>query len=259
MEKVGIVGLGLIGGSIFKDLENLGYDVVGISNSQGVNGISNVYSEYDKLSDRDLVFVCKEMSKTLAVLDALEQYLSPQAVVCDVCSLKEFVSKKEYKYNFIPTHPMAGTEFSGWAASKEGLFKGAKWVITSDKKSELLEKIIKEMGAEIVKTTPQKHDEAVAMISHMPMVIAQALYKSVEDNDLAKKLASSGFRDMTRLALSSIDMACDMVDMNAKNIEKSILKLYSSIGELTHGDYRDEITKIKTERDKMYKDGVNIF
>lgn len=198
------------------------------------------------------------MNKTLAILDELENYLSEDTVVCDVCSLKEFVTKKEYKYNFIPTHPMAGTEFSGWSAAKEGLFKGAKWVITSDKESELLEKIITDLGAKIIRTTPKDHDEAVALISHMPMVIAQAMYKTVEDNPLAKKLASSGFRDMTRLALSSIDMAEDMVTMNSKNIEKFILKLYSSIGDLTHGDYREQITKIKSEREGMYKNGVNV-
>ena len=257
MTKIGIVGLGLIGGSIFKDLTRLGYDVIGVSASQ--KGIDKVYPDYNCLKDRELVFVCKEMNKTLSILDELENYLSPETVVSDVCSLKEFVSKKEYKFNFIPTHPMAGTEFSGWSASKEGLFKGAKWVITSDKTSDLLEKVIKEMGAEIVKTTPQAHDEAVALISHAPMVIAQALYKSVEDNDLARKLASSGFRDMTRLALSSVDMAEDMVSLNSGNIEKAILKLYASVGELTHGEYRKEIERIKSERDKMYRDGVNVL
>ena len=258
MKKVGVVGLGLIGGSIFKDLISLGYDVVGISASQA-GLIDNVYADYSCLKDCDLVFVCKEMSKTLSVLDELEEYLSAETVVSDVCSLKEFVSKKEYKYNFIPTHPMAGTEFSGWAASKEGLFRGAKWVITSDKKSDLLEKVITEMGAKIIITTPKEHDKAVAMISHMPMVVAQALYNAVKDNELAMKLASSGFRDMTRLALSSVDMAEDMVNMNSQNIEEALLKLYSSIGELTHGNYREEITDIKNQRDKMYKNGVNVL
>ena len=134
MAKIGVVGLGLIGGSIFKDLQKSGYDVIGISKSQG-GKVEDIYSDYSYLKDRELVFVCKEMNKTLAILDELENYLSEDTVVCDVCSLKEFVTKKEYKYNFIPTHPMAGTEFSGWSAAKEGLFKGAKWVITSDKES----------------------------------------------------------------------------------------------------------------------------
>jgi hypothetical protein len=54
-------------------------------------------------------------------------------------------------------------------------------------------------------------------------------------------------------------MACDMVNINSKNIEKSILKLYSSVGELTHGEYKKEIERIKSEREKMYKDGVNVL
>ena len=258
MTKIGVIGLGLIGGSIYKDLKSLGYDVIGVSVSQCASD-NDIYCDYKCLKDCDLVFVCKEMNKTLSVLCELEAYLSASTVVSDVCSLKEFVTKREFSYNFIPTHPMAGTEFSGWSAAKEGLFNGAKWVITSDKKSDLLETVIKQMGAEIVRTTPKEHDEAVALISHMPMVIAQALFKSTENNKLAQKLASSGFRDMTRLALSSIDMACDMVSLNSKNIENAILKLYSSIGEITHGDYRSEITSIKSYREKMYKDGVNIL
>lgn len=258
MVKIGIVGLGLIGGSIFKDLKSYNkYEVIGISKSQV--GLDNVFQTYDNLRGCELVFVCKEMSKTLAVLDELENFLDSDTTVADVCSLKEFVSKKGYKYNFIPTHPMAGTEFSGWNSAKEGLFKGAKWVITSDKKSTLLESVIEELGAELIRTTPKEHDEAVALISHAPMVVAQALYKSVEDNGLALKLASSGFRDMTRLALSSVDMACDMVSMNHKNIETSILKLYSTLGDLIKSDYRSKIEEIKINRDRMYKDGKNVL
>lgn len=260
MIKIGVVGLGLIGGSIFKDLTALNYDVVAVSHSQSGNSdIKNVYPDYTCLSDRDLVFVCKEMNKTLSVLDELENYLSEETIVCDVCSLKEFLTHKNYKYKFIPTHPMAGTEFSGWSAAEVGLFKGAKWVITSAYKSQLLEDIITQLGAKIIYTTPQAHDEAVALISHMPMVIAQALFKSIEGNGLAKQLASSGFRDMTRLALSSIDMADDMVNLNSRNIENALLKLYSSVGELIHNDYKKQITSIKSERNKMYENGKNVL
>ena len=101
-------------------------------------------------------------------------------------------------------------------------------------------------------TTPKEHDEAVAMISHMPMVVAQALFLAVKENPLALELAASGFRDMTRLALSNEEMAYDMVNMNAKNIQNSILKLYKAIGELTCGDYSRIISEIKLERAKMF-------
>ncbi len=245
--KIGIIGLGLIGGSLFKDLRK-NYDVIAVSKSQ--NG-ENIYKTYDVLKDRDLVFVCTPMNKTLSVLDELEGILSPETVVTDVCSLKKFVCQKQRPYKFIPSHPMAGTEHKGFENSFEGLFKGAKWVITGEE-NPLLTEIINFVGAKPVFTTAEKHDEAVAMISHMPMVIAQGLMLCAKDNPLALEIASSGFRDMTRLALSNEEMACDMVSMNSQNIEQAILKLYKSIGELTNGDYPKTIAEVKNIRSKMF-------
>ena len=244
--KIGIIGLGLIGGSLFKDLRK-DYDVIAVSKSQ--NG-ENIYKTYDVLKDRDLVFVCTPMNKTLAVLDELESVLSPETVVTDVCSLKKFVTGKR-PYNFIPSHPMAGTEHKGFENSFEGLFKGAKWVITGEE-NPLLTEIIEYVGAKPVFTTVEKHDEAVAMISHMPLEISQGLMLCAKDNPLALEIASSGFRDMTRLALSNEEMACDMVSMNSQNIEQAILKLYKSVGELTNGDYPQTIAEVKNIRSKMF-------
>ena len=96
--KIGIVGLGLIGGSIFKDLNKLGYDVIAISKSQSGK---NIYSDYSELKNCNLVFVCSAMNKTLEILDKLDEILNSETLVTDVCSLKGFVSKKQYKYNFI--------------------------------------------------------------------------------------------------------------------------------------------------------------
>ena len=281
--KIGIIGLGLIGGSLFKDLKK-SYDVIAVSNSQSGK---NIYKSYDVLKDRDIVFVCTPMNKTLKVLDELENILLPETTVTDVCSLKEFVCKKKRPYNFIPSHPMAGTEHKGYENSFEGLFKGAKWVIIgrqedkkaggqedlnfipspfgermpegqerglqeNDKGLALLIEIINYVGAKPVFMTAQEHDEAAAMISHMPMVIAQALMLAAKDNPLALEIASSGFRDMTRLALSNEEMACDMVSMNHKNIEQAILKLYKAVGDLTNGDYPKTIEEIKQIRSKMF-------
>lgn len=245
--KIGIIGLGLIGGSLFKDLTKK-YDVIAVSQSQ--NG-DKIFKSYEVLKDRDLIFVCTPMNKTLAVLDELENYLSPDTVVTDVCSLKKFVSEKQRSYKFIPSHPMAGTEHKGFENSFEGLFKNAKWVITGEKNDLLLE-IITFVGATPIFTTAEKHDEAVAMISHMPMVIAQSLMLAAKKNPLALEIASSGFRDMTRLAMSNEEMANDMVTMNHKNIEQSILKLYKAIGELTNGDYPKTIAELKKIRSKMF-------
>ena len=193
------------------------------------------------------------MNKTLEILDSLEEILPTETVVTDVCSLKQFVCQKKRPYKFVPSHPMAGTEHKGFENSFEGLFKGAKWVITPvfGESVELVE-IIEKLGAKPVITNPQKHDEAVALISHMPMVVAQAIFKTAKDNDLALEIAASGFRDMTRLAMSNTEMANDMVQMNTDNIQMSLLKLYKSIGDLTNSDYLAQIEEIKSNRQSMF-------
>ena len=253
--KIGVIGLGLIGGSIFKKLRELEkYEVIGVSRS--VKGV-NISDDYKTLEDCDIVFVCTPMSVTLDILDKLENYVDSEAIVTDVCSLKGFVSKKQYKYCFIPSHPMAGTENSGWESSFAELFQNAKWVITppygkiSDKQ-EILEKLIEEMGANIIITTPEEHDKAVALISHMPMVVAQALCENIRDNQLAQTLASSGFRDTTRLALSNTQMASDMVNMNRENIELALDSLTESLNKLLEEDYPQKIEKIKSFRKALY-------
>ena len=221
--KIGIIGLGLIGGSIYRDLIKLNYDVVAVSQSQNGNGI---YKDYSVLKTCDIVFVCSPMNRTLQILDELENILLSDTIVTDVCSLKQFVSQKKRPYKFIPSHPMAGTEHQGFENSMEGLFSGKKWVVTPVwGNNEILMEIIEKLGAIPVITTPEKHDEAVALISHMPMLISQAIFKTASENELALKIASSGFRDMTRLALSNVEMANDMISMNSENIQTSVLKL----------------------------------
>ena len=249
--KIGIVGLGLIGGSIFKDLKKLNYEVIAVSQSQTGK---DIYKDYEILKTCNLVFVCSAMNKTLDILDKLESILLANTTVTDVCSLKQFVCTKKRPYKFVPSHPMAGTENQGFESSFEGLFKGAKWVLTPIYgEDEDLIKIINQLGATPVITTPQKHDEAVALISHMPMVIAQAIFKTAQDNELALEIASSGFRDMTRLAMSNTEMANDMVKMNSDNIQTSILNLYKTIGDLTNSNYLSQINEIKLNRQSMFK------
>jgi len=250
--KIGIIGLGLIGGSIFKDL-SVKYDVIAVSQSQ--NG-THIYKSYDVLKTCEVVFVCSPMNKTLKILDELENILPQKTIVTDVCSLKEFVCQKKRPYNFIPSHPMAGTEHKGFENSLNGLFKNKKWVITKPENQlnddGKLTELIKFLGSDIVYTTPIEHDKAVALISHMPMVIAQSLMLAAKDNKLALEIASSGFRDMTRLALSNEEMACDMVTMNHHNIEQAILKLFASTGELTNGNYPEIISELKNIRQNMF-------
>lgn len=251
--KIGVVGLGLIGGSIFKSLKKK-YDVIGVSSSVTEE---NVYSDYNTLKECDIVFVCTPMNVTLDILDKLESIVSPKTIVTDVCSLKGFVSKKTYSYKFIPSHPMAGTENSGWNSSFPELFVGAKWVITPVgakifDEQEILEKVIESMGAKIVITTPEEHDKAVALISHMPLVLAQALCENIKDNELAQELASSGFKDMTRLALSNIEMANDMVCLNKDNIVDALKTLNKCTNMIFDDNYHEKASDIKEFRRNLY-------
>lgn len=254
--KIGVVGLGLIGGSIFKSLQNYGkYDLVGVSTSVKEDNISN---DYNKLKDCNLVFVCTPMCTTLEILDKLETILPTNTIVTDVCSLKSFVSKKKYTYKFIPSHPMAGTEHSGWENSFAGMFKGAKWVITPiDGKildeQEILESVIESMGAKIVITTPEEHDKSVALVSHIPMVVAQALCENIKNNKLAQELASSGFRDTTRLALSNTQMANDMVDLNCENIKSGLKDLQTCLQDLLENNYQEKAIEIKKFCKNLYE------
>lgn len=248
--KIGVIGLGLIGGSIFKNLSDK-YEVVGVSRSVTT---PNVYRDYECLKDCNLVFVCTPMNKTLEILDKLETILSPNTIVTDVCSLKTFVSRKKYSYRFIPSHPMAGTEHNGWEHSFAELFQNAKWVITpveGDVPCEL-EGVIKDMGAKVIITTPEEHDKAVALISNLPLVVAQALCENIKDNELAQVLAASGFRDTTRLALSNTEMAADMLSINKENIQAAINSLKINLDNIMQADYPEKAKEIKAFRQDLY-------
>ena len=268
-KTIGIISLGLIGGSILKTLSKTDNKIIAVTRNKTAIKNAKKYTKYvsdkiNSLKDCDIVFVCSPMNKTLDILKSLEGILNPQTIVTDVCSLKEFVMKEEFSFKFIGSHPMAGTENNGFSASFEELFKDAKWVITPKENTlkkdiNALSKIIKLTGAKVITTTPKEHDEAVALISHMPMLIAQALMKTALPNDLAIKLASSGFRDMTRLALSNTEMAEDMIKMNHQNISKSLISLIESSRELLNDDYKKQIESIKDFRLGMYnKNGKNI-
>ena len=249
--KIGVIGLGLIGGSIFKDLLRLGYNVIAVSKSQRGD---RIFDSYEAIKNCALVFVCSSMNNTLSILDELENWLPNTTVVTDVSSVKSFVCKKERPYLFVPSHPMAGTEKKGFEYSLENLFNDATWVITPFQgESEILENVISDLGAKIIKTSPQKHDEAVAMISHIPMIISQAIFKTIKNNELALKLASSGFRDTTRLAMSNTEMAQDMLNYNNSNIKDGLSKFSENLSELINNDYKSQIDLIATQRAKMFR------
>ena len=268
--KIGIISLGLIGGSLFKNLTRTNHEIYAYTTNEETLKKAQKYSSFvsnnmNDLKNCEVVFVASPINKTIEMLDLLEEIVSPDCIVMDCASVKEFVMKKERPYKFIGSHPMAGTQFSGFDAAFKELFEGAKWVITpskkvSEKDIETAERIISITGAEPIIADEKEHDYAVALISHMPLLISQALFNSAKNNKLALKLAASGFRDMTRLATSNLEMAEDMRNFNSKNIAKALDSLASSINLLKNTKDSEIFTDIKNIRSSMYSsEGKNIF
>ncbi len=268
--KIGIISLGLIGGSLFKCLSRTEYEVYGVTRNKETiekakHWADNVSDDINSIKECDVIFVASPIGKTLEILDKLENIVSANTIVLDCAGVKEFVMQKKHPYKFIGSHPMAGTEFSGYEASFKELFEGAKWVLTPSANAEekdinIAEQIIKKTGAQVIITNAKDHDEAAALISHMPLLAAQALFKTASDNQLALILASSGFRDMTRLALSNLQMAQDMREYNCHNIKRSIEKFKNELDFLSKTKEYNTFSDIKTMREKMYsEEGKNIY
>jgi len=246
--KIAVIGLGLIGGSILKALKEKDYYLIGVSRSQDTidkvkneNLANEASTNLEIVANADIVFVCTPINKTIDIVEKVSQIVSKQCIITDVASLKGFIMDhfraNEEKINFIGGHPMAGTENKGIDAAQNGLFEDAKWVLTPaewswNKDIQKLKKVIEDMGAKVIIADPYEHDKATALISHMPMLISQALFGMVNSypekniRDLALKLASSGFRDMTRLACSNPEMANDMLSLNSKNIDTALNKVF---------------------------------
>ncbi len=268
--KIGIISLGLIGGSLFKCLVETDNTVYAVTRNKETIEEAKKYSAFvsddlNSLKNCNIIFVASPINNTLEILDKLEEIVSDKTIVLDCASVKEFIMQKKRPYKFIGSHPMAGTEFSGFENSFKELFNGAKWVLIPQddilkEDIDIVKKIINLTGAETIIATAKEHDMAVALISHMPMFISQALFSATMNDNLAMKLASSGFRDMTRLAMSNPVMAKDMLNYNAKNIDNALDLLKSSINSLKNSEYYEKIINIKKKRSDMYsEDGKNIF
>ena len=268
--KIGIISLGLIGGSLFKCLSKTEHTIYAVTRNSETIAKAKKYSQFvsddiNILKECDVIFVASPMNKVLETLDMLENVVNENCIVLDCSSVKEFVMKKERPYKFIGSHPMAGTQFSGFDAAFKELFEGAKWVLTpsnSTKEEDLetIEKIILKTGAQPIICDAKEHDYAAALISHMPLLISQAIFKTAKDNKLALKLASSGFRDMTRLSTSNLDMAMDMRKYNQENIDEAVNKFNEELKFLNNTKDLEIYVDIKNTRSSMYSnEGKNIF
>ena len=241
-----LIGTGLIGGSMSKDLRNIfdniqihGIDKneINVKHAKNIGLIDNIDS-LDNLYSADRVILSVPVSESLKVLPFILDNLNKDALVWDVGSTKlslcNSVENHSNRDQFLATHPIAGNELSGPEASIENLFKGKIQIICESNKtrSDLLqwaESIFNLMGMKIRYMNPEEHDKKMAIVSHLSHISSFMLGKTVmeseKNNQNILDFAGSGFESTVRLAKSSPEMWSSIFKDNRKNILK-ILKAY---------------------------------
>ncbi|KAB7791371.1 prephenate dehydrogenase [Bifidobacterium leontopitheci] len=237
---VGIVGLGLIGGSLARRLAHAGVDVIAWNRHHepyaqaARDGIRCVPDLTDVAAAKpDVIVLCNPLKAMPAVLAALEPAIDRDVTtLTDVGSVKGMVRDQVMQAGlndcYVGAHPMAGNELSGWSAADPALYDGALWAITVDDRTpfgrfrQVAALICSQAGNQAIVLDDETHDRAAAMISHMPHVVATALINELTDNpdrNIAAALAAGSWRDMTRVALTDPDRTRAMVDEDAINVE----------------------------------------
>ncbi len=245
MLKVGIIGLGLIGGSLAKAFKTkLNAEVVAFNRTEKSlkeafsENIITKYSTEDLqiFSDCDFIFICTPVDKITGYVDKLLPYIKKGCVITDGGSTKDGICKEMKKYKdiyFIGGHPMAGSEKTGYSSAKEYLFENAFYVLTPTEfvPNDVVEnfaQIIKKIGAIPIVLNSEIHDFSVAAISHIPHIVASSLVNMVKSLDgkegYMHSLAAGGFKDITRIASGSPEMWNGVCKENKKEILKVIRK-----------------------------------
>ena len=240
--KIGIVGLGLIGGSLGLKLQSLNHTIYGFANNEfnskkaKEKKLANFIScDLSLLKECDLIILALPIKDLINPSDKLVASIPKKSIVTDVGSVKQPIINKWENLHplFIGSHPMAGTEKKGVDSGFEDLFKNAKWIITPTQNSDLkavstLSELINSMDCELCKATPKDHDEAVSLISHLPIFLASSLIETVNKNNnqsllaLTQKLAASGFADTSRVGGGNVQLGLDLAKNNQINILNAI-------------------------------------
>ena len=262
--KITIVGLGLIGGSIAKDLRNSGFatELLGVetSNEHAAKAlelglVDRVLPLPEAVKATDMVIIAIPVDKTFETLPIILDLIASGTTVTDMGSAKkqlvESVSGHKHRKNYVPAHPMSGTEDSGPTAALEGLFREKIAIICDQEDSgpqhiALVEKMFQNLGMDIAYMTSDEQDHSTAFVSHLPHAAAYALANAVqakEDRNIIFDLASGGFRSTVRLAKSSGTMWHPIFQQN-RNYVVEALNVY--IKHLT--EFRDCMKKEDDER-----------
>ena len=237
IDKVVIVGVGLIGGSFARALRAAGFvkTLVGVGRSPEVMAralelgiVDEVASIEDAMRGADLVLIAAPVAQTGRILASMLPYLEPHTIVTDAGSTKTDVAQAaraalgERVGQFVPGHPIAGRETNGPDAAIVDLYHGKKTVLTPMPENDAADvarvaAAWTACGAVIHHLTPQEHDKVFASVSHLPHLLAYALVNDIAGKPHAELLfqyAASGFRDFTRIAGSSPEMWRDITLAN---------------------------------------------
>lgn len=226
LEKVGFIGLGLIGGSIAKRLRTLYNDLTIIATAGHSSTVEAAYAQgliandtpcpIETFFDCDYIFLCTPVQQNIAYLHQLKGHISEHCIITDVGSVKTDIHREVaalgMESQFIGGHPMAGSEKTGLANAKDSLLENAYYIITPTACSapEQISRfcaLVEALGAIPMVLDYELHDYATAAISHLPHVIAYGLVNLVrtrdDANETMKTIAAGGFKDITRIASSS--------------------------------------------------------
>ena len=232
---VGIVGLGLIGGSFAKAYQQAGHTVLAYDSDRstlafaGVSGAINDELTSDNISHCDLVLICVYPQAAIDFMQDMGPYIGSGPVVIDCCGTKRAVTAEgvkyaeQYGFTYLGGHPMAGTQYSGFKYSRAGMFQGAPMVIVPQDFSDIVllsrvKELLEPAGfARISVTTAEKHDETIAFTSQLAHVVSNAYIKS------PTALVHSGFsagsyKDMTRVAWLNPEMWAELFIENSDNL-----------------------------------------
>ena len=264
-KKIYVIGVGLIGGSFAIDMRKLfpKSTIIGIDKSEihlqkalELKLIDET-SELSKINNPDIIVISVPVKSILNILPIVLKSVNNNSLVIDFGSTKksicQIVKDHPNRQNFLATHPIAGTEFSGPMAAHEGLFEGKNIIICDKHKTD---KSILELGLKIFNLMKMKigymdsdsHDKHIAYVSHLSHISSFMLGKTVMDEEKNEKnifdMAGSGFESTVRLAKSSPEMWTDIFEDNKKNIIKSLddyIENLAHINSLIKKDRFDEV------------------
>lgn len=264
--KVGVVGLGLIGGSIARDLKaQINVTVYGVDQEEDhckkaieLGLVHEIASIGDVTLDADVIIIATPVDVIEMLLPQILDTIGPDTVVIDVGSTKsdicKIVNDHKNRNQFVAAHPLAGTEFSGPEAALKGLFADAKNIICEKEKSntkalETALKVFESMGMNTLFMTAEEHDRHLAYVSHLSHVTSFALGLTVLEIEKDEKqifnLASTGFRSTSRLAKSNPHTWKAIFGRNSKYLGEALDGYIKTLTEFRKAIGDNDITKME--------------